>query len=567
MTAFLFCQPAGHPWSAPLAVGAALVLAALPAWAAEGERAVQADPVFTYTTSAGDTLIGLGKRFLIDPARWPELAKVNRVPHANRIPTGQSLAIPLRLMATQPAPGQVLAASGEVQGTGRQAEVAGQTLPPGAELRTGAGQVTVRLADGTVLQLRAGSHLVVDTAHRVTQAGVVQSGVTLQRGQVDVQAQPARAGMPGFRVGTPQGVLGVRGTEFRVRADEQEATTRGEVLEGAVAVDGLGSQPGQPAQPGQRVQAGQGVVDDRSGQVAPPVALRAAPDLSGLPLLQERPLVRFTLAPQALAVAYRAQVATEGGFEILAADVRSDSTELRIAGLPDGDHVMRVRAEDAQGLQGLNAEHRFRLKARPEPPLPSAPVARTIIAGGQVQLAWTANPEARSYRLQLARGEDFSPPLLRDLRGHEAVALSLDGLPPGVYFWRLASERSASDQGPFGAVQRFEMRAIPKPPPPPEVGDRSIRLAWEGQPGQTFEVQFARAADFAQVLLERRTSVPALEIELPGGGRYFVRVRALDPDGFVGPYSSPQQFQLPSCLRDGQLGCVKAAGQSVQVAD
>ncbi|BDI05301.1 FecR domain-containing protein [Sphaerotilus microaerophilus] len=568
MTAFLFRQPAGHPWSIPLAVGAALVLAALPAWAGEG--AVPADPVFTYTTSAGDTLIGLGKRFLVDPARWPELAKVNRVPNANRIPTGQTLAIPLRLMATQPAPGQVLSASGEVQGTGQQPVLAGQALPPGAELRTGEGQATVRLADGTLLHLRAGSQLVVDTAHRVTKAGVVQSGVTLQRGQVDVQAQKAPAGMPGFRVGTPQGVLGVRGTEFRVRADEQEATTRGEVLEGAVAVDGLGGQPGrpgQPAQPGQRVQAGQGVVVDRSGQVALPVALLAAPDLSALPLLQERPLVRFTLAPQAGAVAYRAQVATEGGFATLAADVRSDSTELRIAGLPDGDHVMRVLAEDAQGLQGLNAEHRFRLKARPEPPLPSAPQPRTIIAGQGVQLAWTANPEARSYRLQLAQSEDFSQPLLRDLRGHEAAALALDGLAPGVYFWRLASERSATDQGPFGAAQRFEMRAIPKPPAPPEVGDRSIRLAWEGLPGQTFEVQFARAPDFAPVLLERRTRTPALEIELPGGGRFFVRVRALDPDGFVGPYSSPQQFQLPTCLRDGQLGCVKADGQSVQVAD
>lgn len=348
MTAFLFRQPAGHPWSIPLAVGAALVLAALPAWAGEG--AVPADPVFTYTTSAGDTLIGLGKRFLVDPARWPELAKVNRVANAHRIPTGQQLAIPLRLMATQPAPGQVLSASGEVQGTGQQPVAAGQALPPGAQLSTGEGQATVRLADGTVLHLRAGSRLVVDTAHRVTKAGVVQSGVTLQRGQVDVQAQKAPAGMPGFRVGTPQGVLGVRGTEFRVRTDEREATTRGEVLEGAVAVDGLGGQPGQ------RVQAGQGVVVDRGGQVAPPVALLAAPDLAGLPLLQERPLVRFTLAPQAGAVAYRAQVATEGGFATLAADVRSDSTELRIAGLPDGDHVMRVLAEDAQGLQGLNAD-------------------------------------------------------------------------------------------------------------------------------------------------------------------------------------------------------------------
>jgi hypothetical protein len=265
-------------------------------------------------------------------------------------------------------------------------------------------------------------------------------------------------------------------------------------------------------------------------------------------------------------VAYRAQVASAADFVILSADVRSDSPELRIAGLPDGDHLLRVRAEDAQGLQGQDALHRFRLKARPEPPLPSQPQPRAVIPGERVALTWTANPEARSYRVQLARSEDFSQPL-RDLRGHTSPTLSLDGLAPGVYHWRLASERSDTDQGPFGAAQRFELRAIPKPPPPPEVGDRTMRLAWEGQPGQTFEVQFARGPAFDPLLLERRSDVPALEIELPGGGRFFVRLRARDPDGFVGPFSSPQQFQLPSCLRDGQQGCVKADGRSVQVAD
>lgn len=533
------------------------MLAAFPALAGE---VAASDPVFTYTAEAGDTLIGLGRRFLVMPGRWPELARLNRLPNPNRIPAGQVLAIPLRLMATQPLPAQVLQASGEVQGAGRQAVAAGQTLPPGTELRTGEGQATVRLADGTVLHLRAGSQLVVDTSRRVIKADVVQSGVTLQRGQVDVQAAPARAGMPGFRVGTPQGVLGVRGTEFRVRADEREAATRGEVLEGVVAVDGLGGRPGQ------RVQAGQGVVVDRGGQVATPVPLLAAPDLSGLPVLQERPLVRFVLAPQAGAVAYRAQVASQADFVTLAADVRSDSSQLRIAGLPDGDYLLRVRAEDAQGLQGQDALHRFRLKARPEPPLPSLPQPRAIIAGKQVALSWTANPEARSYRFQLARGEDFGQPL-RDLKGYGPVTLTLDDLAPGIYHWRLASERSDSDQGPFGAAQRFEMRAIPKPPPPPVVGDRSIRLTWEGQPGQTFEVQFAREPGFDPVLLERRSSAPALEIELPGSGRFFVRLRAIDADGFVGPFSSPQQFQFPNCLRDGHLGFVKADGQSIQVAD
>jgi hypothetical protein len=517
------------------------------------------EPAYVYTTAPGDTLIGLGRRFLVDPAGWPELARSNSVANPNRMPTGTRLRIPLRLMATEPLPATVTAATGEVRTTGDAPVVAGQALAEGAELRTGDGNATVRLVDGTVLRLRGSSRLQVEQSNRVPQAGMVRSGVRLQQGQIEVRAQPAAAGQPGFRVGTPQGVLGVRGTEFRVNADGEAGFTRGEVLEGAVAADGAA------AQPGQLVKAGFGVVVDRTGSVAPPVPLLPAPDLSRLPALQERPLVRFTLAALPGANAYRGQVSRDASFEQLVADTRTASTELRIADLPDGDYVLRVRGEDGNGLQGLNAEHRFRLKARPEPPLPSAPTPRAIFSGERVEFAWTANPDARSYRLQLAQTEDFATPL-RDLRGQTERTLPVAGLAPGHYFWRLASERSATDQGPFGAVHRFELRPTPPPPGPPKVGEQSIVLSWEGLPGQSFEVQFAREPGFAKPLLQRSVAVPSLELELPGAGRFFVRIRARDADGFIGPFTTPQQFDVPNCLRDSRGGCVKAGDLLVLIA-
>lgn len=531
------------------------VTLASPTWAAE---APAPEPAYVYSTAAGDTLIGLGRRFLVDPARWPELARANNVPNPNRIPVGSALRIPLRLMATETVPAVVTAVSGDVRSAGN-AVAAGQSLPEGSDLRTGDGNATVRLVDGTVLRLRAVSQLQIEESNRIPRAGAVRSGVRLQQGQLEVVAKPAPAGQPGFRVGTPQGVLGVRGTEFRVSAEDSSASTRSEVLEGAVAADGIA------AQPGQLVKAGFGVVVDRSGRVAPPVPLLPAPDLSQLPALQERPLVRFTLNPLAGATAYRGQVSRDASFEQLVADTRTASTELRIADLPDGDYLLRVRGEDANGLQGLNTEHRFRLKARPEPPLPAAPAPRAIFSGDRADFAWTANPDARSYRLQLSRSEDFAT-LVQDLRGQTERTLPLAGLAPGVYFWRLASERSATDQGPFGAVHRFELRAVPPPPKPPRVGEQSIQLSWEGLPGQTFEVQFARDAAFTALILERKVDTTSLELDLPGSGRFFVRLRARDPDGFVGPFTTPQQFDIPNCLRDGSGACIKANGQSILIA-
>ena len=574
--------------------GAAVLL-----WApapGNAQAALAPEPVHLHTTARGDTLIGLGQRFLVDPSQWPELARANNLAQPNRLATGVVLAIPLRLMVVEPVPGVVVAVSGDVRLLGKVGTVgsaagtpllAGQPVPEGSELRIGVGSATVRLVDGTVLRLRSGSRVLIDESSRVPRVGGVRSGVVLQQGQIEVQAQPAAAGQPGFRVNTPQGVLGVRGTEFRASADASSATSRSEVLKGAVVASGTRAQPApsaqtaqtaqpppsaQAAQPGQLVATGFGVVVDSTGSVSPPIALLPAPNVAQLPALQELTLVRFTLPALPGATAYRGQVARDTRFDQLLADLQSDSTELRIADLPDGDYVLRVRGVDANGLQGFNADHPFRLKARPEPPLLQTPAPCALIGGDRVVLTWTANPEARSYRLQLSRSSDFSVPLL-DLKGQTAGTLPLGDLAPGVYYGRLASERSSTDQGPFGAAFQFELRALPPPPPLPKapgaaqvgVDDDNLRLAWEGAPGQIFEVQMDRELAFATVLVQRTVTTPSLALGLPGTGRFYVRVRARDADGFVGPYGSEQQIDIPNCLRAASGVCVKAEGASVLI--
>ena len=522
------------------------------------------EPVFTHVVTREETLIALSRRLLADPRQWPQLQQHNRIVDARRIPVGTVLKIPVRLLATEPVPARVLSASGEVSGPQGVAVAAGQALPQGARLQAGdGGQATLQLVDGTVLRLRAGSAVQVETSQRLPRSGEVLSGVKVEAGQVEVQAQKRPgAGAPGFQISTPQGLLGVRGTEFRVSVDARAETTRNEVLEGQVMTEG------RDGRAGRSVAAGFGVVVDRSGTVTPPVRLLAPPDVSAWPALQERVLVRFPIRPQPAVVAYRAQVAAaaDPAFERVLQDVRSTGAELRLVDLPDGDYRIRVRAEDAQGLQGRDALHLFTLKARPEPPLPTGPGPKAVVSGARLDLAWASVDEARSYRLQLARDEAMREPI-QDQRTLAGTAWSVDALAPGVYFWRLASERSDTDQGPFGPVQRVELRALPAPLPPPRVGEDSLKLAWEGLPGQTFEVEFARSADFAVLELTRRTEQSALELRLPGTGRYFVRLRARDPDGFVGPYTAPQAFTVPNCLRDGQQRCVGGAdGGSVLIS-
>jgi len=295
--------------------------------------------------------------------------------------------------------------------------------------------------------------------------------------------------------------------------------------------------------------------------------LLGAPDVSALPPVQERLLMRFTVPPMDGATAYRGMIARDGVFDEAVAYLTSPTPELRFAALPDGDYVLRVRAIDARGLEGRDADHRFRLMARPEAPLPSAPTPGAVFRGSQASFTWAANDDARGYRLRLASDAQFQQ-VVRDVTGLHQLSTALDGLAPGTYHWQLASLRANGDTGPWGDVLSFEMRPVPSAPRPRASIDRNMAFAWDGLPGQTFDFQVARDAEFTQLVAERRLDQPSIELPLPsgGGGRYYVRLRSRDADGYVGPYSSPQHIDLDNCVRDGTGQCIRASAESLNLA-
>lgn len=534
----------------------ASVLVALLAWAGTGaaQAPAAAPAVHVHVTEQGDTLIGLSERLLVQPGRWPGIAKLNAVRNPRRIPVGTRLQFPLAWLRTEPGPATLLATTGAVR-------VDGQPAAPGAALAEGSrldsdgdGHAVLRLIDGTLLRLRPDSQLQLTESRRVPRTPVTRAGARLQQGRVEVEAPRTRPGQPGFQIDTPQGVLGVRGTEFRVATGADR--TRGEVLVGTVAVAG-------PSGAGeQAVGAGFGSVVDATGRVSPPVPLLTAPDTAALPRLQERVLMRFPLPPLPGATSWRGQVARDSAFQQVLADVLATGTELRIADLPDGAYHLRLRGVDGLGLEGLDADLAFTLKARPEPPLPSTPEPAQRIFGTRAEFSWAANAEADRYRLQLAADPGFAQPL-RDLPELRGLRTTVEALAPGSYHWRVRSLRADGDAGPWGDVNRFELRPDPPQPQPPTIGDRSVRFAWAGLTGQQFDFQVARDNGFAKPLLERRLAVTEIEVPRPGNGRFWVRLRAIDPDGFVGPFGAPQYFDVPNCLRDGAGNCARSSGEPV----
>ena len=518
------------------------------------------EPSYPYLTQPRDTVIGVSRRLLTNAAAWKEVAAFNQLKNPNAIPIGITLRIPYRLLRNEGGAASVEQEAGltRVGAGGLATELrAGTSVTEGTRLRTAPqGFAVVRLVDGSVLQLAGGSDVQIERARRYSTVGQLHSGVKLDGGRIEVTANKVEAGKPGFEVRTPQGLLGVRGTVFRVSVAPGLNVTAGEVLEGSVAFAGAA-----PDASARVVAAGFGTLIDAQQRVTEPTPLLPAPDTATLPTLQERLVVQFALPPQPGAAGYRGQLARDGRMREVLADNLAQGNQLRFADLEDGDYVLRVRAIDARGIEGLDATLPFRLKARPEPPLPTSPEPRGITRATGLELAWTENPQAQRYRLQVARDAGFAQ-VISDLPDLASASRTLQDLAPGEYYWRLASVRGAADQGPWGAVRAFVMRAPPKTPEPPDMTGSVMKFRWEGEPGQTFELQLARDARFTDLVQDLRLERPELDLAKPPSGTYYMRIKARDADGFQGPYTSPQRLTVPvvvvNCLRSSDGACINA---------
>lgn len=499
-----------------------------------------ADVEYRHTVRRGETLIGIGRDMLLNPQHWRRLQALNKVADPFRVLPGTVLRIPVALMRREPASARVTAVSGDVRGDGGALKV-GDTVAPHAQLVTGAQSfATIELIDGSRLVLQPDSRIKVEELSRYRGTGLPETRLRLDAGRVESVVTKTAAPRPKYMINTPTATIGVRGTRFRVGADEASGASRTEVTDGAVGVQG------SAADKTAAVAAGYGVVAEPGGKVSAPTALLPAPDLTGLPGLHERTIVRFAMPALAGAQSYRFQVGADAELRQVLAETVAAKPEAKFAGLPDGNYTLRVRGIDSKGLEGRDADFQFKLKARPEPPFATAPLANSKLRAESAAMAWTTNPEAARYRIQLANDDKFATPIA-DIDGVEGTTIMpARKLPPGDYYWRARSIRADGDVGPWSDPQRFLLRALPANPEPPKIDDRRLAFAWPGEAGQTFLFQLARDAKFADLIVEQQLKEPTTTMARPEGGTYYMRVRATDPDGFVGPFTNPQIVEVPS---------------------
>ena len=342
---------AGLAFAAP----AALLAQALPAPAADIE----------YTAKPGDTMIGISRRYLVEGQKHEvqrALWEHNKLKDKDRISPGQLIRIPENWVKDEAGRIELSHVEGDVLSKGEPIR-SGAKLNPGDELKTGRdGYVTIKLADGSTLALQPGSTLSVESVKKSALVPTSDALFNLKNGRVEASVQKRSASGARFEVRTPIAVAAVRGTRFRVVADEEKRSASSEVVEGTVEVNDTGNLGSVSVQEG----FGTRVLEGQAPSA--PRALLPAPRLwTGMRLWVRRP-VRLNFTRLAGAVNYRMVVAKRADFgDVIVETILNTNEILLPVGLENGPYFIKVRGIDDLGLEGKDTRADLILNLEPGP--------------------------------------------------------------------------------------------------------------------------------------------------------------------------------------------------------
>lgn len=224
----------------------------------------------------------------------------------------------------------------------------GATLPADTYISTGAGSTAwIGLADGSRLRLAENSLLLVGRLHL---NDALKRVVRLQLVSGELEADVRSEGKGAvFDVSTRFGTAGVRGTRFRLVANE--SGTRLETLEGKVE---LAAGEGKAAA---TVEAGQGATVAGDGAAGAVQTLLTAPAVTGPLKGSATPATRMVWQAVDGARGYVVELARDAEFTFGVRRYRSDGAEMAVeAALPAGKWFWRVAAVNEQAFVGTTSK-------------------------------------------------------------------------------------------------------------------------------------------------------------------------------------------------------------------
>ena len=420
--------------------------------------------MWRYTVRPGDNLITLGKKHLINPDNWKAMQSINQIKNPYRIPVGTVLQVPITLVKQTPASAEVILSSGQVlvqkSATDFEPVKVGDKLGAGANITTRENsKVIVQFADQSTIELGSNASMQLDSMSLYSGGAMVDTKVRLQKGQLKTHANPQHEEGNSMQVITPSAIAAVRGTKFRVSAEDQ--TTTQETLDGKVGLEAANQEV--------MVNKGYGSKAEQGKPPKPPVKLLPAADTSHLKTFFNQLPVILDMPKLNGAAGWVGEIATDKLFSSVVAESKSKSNtqQLNFGDLPDGQYFLNLRAQDQFGISGYDALHSFTVNAKPNQPAMLAPELKALIREAQPTLRWSHVDTAKKYKLEVASDLAFNQIVEQKTVVGNQYQLE-QKLIPGSYYWRVTSiatdNNGAADYGPAIQFKEFFYKPLPTKP-------------------------------------------------------------------------------------------------------
>lgn len=499
---------------------------------------------WVYTMRPGDTIWDFSQKYLKGVSYWQRVKEYNGITTPKRLPPGTRLKVPIAWLKIQPAQVDVEYVTPPVF-YHYDPQEAQQALEQNLRLSIGAivyagekGFASFRLADGTRVLLHENSTLVFDQLSGFEKSGMVDTRMRLQRGRVESQVKRQRKRGSRYEITTPAAVAAVRGTQFRTSYDALSAVMRNEVTEGKVNVAAEGETVD--------VLAGFGTVAKKGEGPQPPQALPDAPVFKEAKSAYVRFPIVFTWNSADIH-RYRLQlfVIEEDSAKRLVSDSFVDAAEYEINELPLGRYLMRVRAINDVGLEGMDSDHEFNVEKPVVAPLVLSPADKAEDVQSRPSFSWKVD-DATHVKFQLAHDAEMQQLVLDTEVEGSKMSLDFD-LPPGQYYWRIA----AVDGGELGEYSPvFSYRRMVKKHEPvitavQMLEDHRVEVAWLSHDEVTkYKLQISQDEGFQEILQEIEAQNASSVLEDLDSGKYYVRLGALYEGDTQYIYASAQTFEI-----------------------
>ncbi|MES9993214.1 MAG: FecR domain-containing protein [Candidatus Thiodiazotropha sp.] len=497
-----------------------------------------------YTVVDGDNLWNFSEKYLDTVMRFEKLRRLNNIKNPKRLQPGSWLRVPMKWIRSNAVPARIAGIEGQVQltradGAQLSSLTSGTLIHLGDILKTGPkSSVAVLFADDSALTLHSHGEMRFDHLSAHGETGMVDSRLRLVKGRLQTRVRPSAGPGSRFEIFTPSAISAVRGTEYRAAVTKQGNASNIEVLEGKVAVS---------AEQQQRlVNAGFGTQIVKGEAPVEPVKLLPAPQFSKLPEVVRQIDWQMDWEELEGAVNYRIEISLDQAFSVLAWDQVTAQSDLILPELVDNRYWVRVRGIDVNGLEGRGGIAELVLDARPQPPLSLNPADGTIQRGGDTELQWTLSEDAESYLLEIATDVGFEQ-IVHRVSGLQTSRFRVQNISePGTYYWRVTSMLD-NESGPPGVVRSWQLKAAMETVDSTiEATEDEVTASWEsGDSGHRYQVQIALDPEFKELEVDKLSEQSEIKFpQLQGQVRY-LRVRAVDRDGYQGPWGSVQRIEPP----------------------